>query len=111
MEIAKTTGNDHFFSKVLIALCSTQFNKYLFERFLIKSRESNNDNRNYSMALCLLLYSSNHLTKYFLINHQLIATSSLILFMGNYLDSSAKPKTKVRTKKPGQNKLRFNAKA
>lgn len=111
IETAKITGNDHFFFKVLISLCSTQFNKYLFERFLIQSRESNNDYRNYSMALCLLIFSSNHITDIFSIDHQLIATSTVILFMGNYLDSSGSKKVKVRPKKQGQIKLRSNAKA
>lgn len=110
IEISKKSDNDYFFCKFSIALLSTQFNKYLFERFLINSRESNSDCRNYSMAICLFLFSSNLISNYDFNDHQLIATSCIILFMGSYCDSLTKQKTKVRSKKPGQLKLRSNAK-
>lgn len=107
---AKETGNDYFFFKLLIGLCATQLNKYLFERFIVQSRDPNSQFRNFSMALSLMVYASNIFDVKFLSSSEFLAANSLILFMGYWFDTNSEPK-KVKSRKQGQFKLRSNAKA
>ena len=110
-ETAKETDNDYFFFKILIGLCSTQLNKYLFERFIVQSREPNSQFRNFAMALSLIIFASNIFDIKFLSSPEFLAANSLILFMGYWFDTNSEPKKVKSSRKPGQTKLRSNAKA
>lgn len=109
IRISFTNDKSYFFKKLMFALFSTQFGKYLFERFLIKSREEQSFYRNSSIVICILIYSTNSITTE-LFNDKIFFATSLILLIGNRMDQWYCHKSKVRSRQQGQSKLRPNAK-
>lgn len=105
------SGKNNFFEKFVILICSTQLNKYIFERFLINSRDPNSIYRNISITLCFVMFSSNFITPEILKHDGIIIATTLTLFIGYYMDTWHSPKTKLRPKRQGQFKLQRNAKA
>ena len=108
---ASFSGNNNFFEVFFILICSTQLNKYIFERFLINSRDSNSMYRNISNSFCFMIFSTNWIPLEILKPDGTIFGATLILFMGYYMDNWHCAKTKLRLNKQGQFKLQRNAKA
>ena len=74
-----------FIKKMLIAIIATQFNKYIFERFLINSREENSWHKTMPIALCTILLSSDFINYTLNTNEQIIFGATIILFIGQNL--------------------------
>lgn len=98
---ASVSGNNNFFQVFFILICSTQLNKYIFERFLINSRDSNSMYRNISNTFCFMIFSTNLIPLEILKHDGTIFGAALILLMGYYMDNWHCPKTKLRLKKQG----------
>ena len=105
-----SSSNYNFFDIIFILLCSTQLNKYIFERFLIKSRDLNSIYRNTSLAICFMIFATNVMPLDILKSDQIIISTTLILFIGYYMDNWYSPRPKLRPKKQGHFKLQPNAK-
>lgn len=108
---ASITEHTNFFEVFFFLICSTQLSKYIFERFLINYRDSNSTYRNISNTFCFIIFSTNLIPLEILKHDGTIFCSTLILFMGYYMDNWRCPKTKLRLTKQGQFKLQRNAKA
>ena len=110
IEIAISAGKYDFLSKFLISLIFNQLGKYLFERFLINSRGNNSQYKNWAIIISICLASSTFVHNNLLWDHKYLFSISLLLFMGNRMDTYIAPKNKVRSRKQGQNKLLAYAK-
>lgn len=104
-----STDCNNFFEILFILTCSIQLNKYVFERFLINSRE-NSKFKNISITLCILALSAKIIPVELLKNSKTILAMALISFMGSCMDIRHAPKINLRSNKQGQIKLRSNAK-
>lgn len=111
IEKTSSSRNSYFFEKIVILICSTRLNKYIFERFLINSRESNSLYRNISNTFCFIIFSTNFIPFEILKHDGTIFATTVILFMGYYLDNCHSQMKGLRLKKQGHFKLHRNAKA
>ena len=112
-KLSKADDHVFFLRTIVFVLLSTQLNKYLFERFLVNSRDMNVNSfyKNLAMAMCILLYSSEIISEKLLYTDEIIYATSLILFIGNRMDHwNGCKSTTVQKRQQGHSKLRLNEK-
>lgn len=111
IQITSAAKKDDFMIKFLISILYNQLGKYMFERFLINSRDANSYYKNGAIIISICLTSSSFFGGNTLSNHKLVLSIFTLLFIGNRMDARNAPKFKVRSMKQGQTKLLANAQA
>lgn len=106
VKLSTADNETAIFRKLFYAIVSAQFGKYIFERFLINSKDANSAYKNASITICILLYSSGIIAEETFDDNKVLFTSSLILLFGNIMDkrnNSGNIAKSVKSRKQGRN--------
>lgn len=99
------------FAKLILGWLSSQFGKYVFERFLIPTtRPAEISMKTCAIAASILLYASEIPRAYKFERSVLLATMTLLVFFGTMLDRHWTPQTRVGARMRPGSKLRRDAK-